>query len=87
MVDCALHDDVEMEKVVEVAIDLDDVGVIEIALYFYLSAELLHHVLISQILLGQYLDCTDEAALPIDCQHHSAIGTFAELLYDLEALD
>jgi len=54
-----------MQKVIEVAINLDDVGMIEIALNFYLSAELLYHIFISYVLLGQNFYGTDKAAFSL----------------------
>lgn len=65
MIDCTLHDNIQMQKVIEVAINLDDVGMIEIALNFYLSAELLYHIFISYVLLGQNFYGTDKAAFSL----------------------
>ena len=49
-----------MKKIVEISINFDYVGMIEKALNFYLSAELLDHILVSNILFTQYLDSTNE---------------------------
>ena len=52
LVDRTLHDKIEMKKIFEVAVNLDDIGVIEITLNLYLSAKLLNHILVSEVLLG-----------------------------------
>lgn len=60
LIDGAFHYDVQVQQIVEVAVNLDDVGVVEIALNFYLSDELFHHVLVSNVLFGQYFDGAGE---------------------------
>ena len=76
-----------MKKIVEISINFDYVGMIEKALNFYLSAELLNHILVSNILFRQYLYSTNETGFSLDCQHDSTVGSFSKLFDDLEALD
>ena len=52
LVDRTLHDKIEMKEIFEIAVNLDDIGMIEITLNLYLSAKLFNHILISEVLLG-----------------------------------
>lgn len=36
-VECALDEDVEMEEIIEEAVDFDDVGMVDVHLYFDLA--------------------------------------------------
>lgn len=52
LVQGTLHDDVEIQMVIKIAIDFDDVGVVEETLSLDLSGELLDHVFFLEFLLG-----------------------------------
>ena len=55
-----LFNDIEIEKVIEVAINLDDIGVVKKKLYFDLSDELFKHFALFNLFFGHYLNGIDE---------------------------
>ena len=83
----ALHDCVEVEEVVEEAVDLDHVGMAEVLLYLDLSDELLDHVAVPYFPLGHDLDGDQGSRLPLHGQHHSPEGALAQVSHDHEALN
>lgn len=77
MIECALHDYIEVEKIIEAAVDFDDVGMLEIALNFDFPGELLDHVFFLEVSLGEYLYRTDKPALFLHREYDTAIGSFS----------
>lgn len=76
-VECAFDEDVEVEQIVEEAIDFDDVGMADVHLDFDFSQQLLNHVVFSELPFGHYLYRADHVAFFLCCQHHSAESALA----------
>ena len=63
----AFLNDVEVQKVVEEAIDLDDIGVADENLYLDLPKKLIEHAILSELAFGHDLDGAEHAALLLGC--------------------
>jgi hypothetical protein len=55
-----------VEEICEEAIDLDDVGVVDVRLYLEFAGQLLHHVVLSDFPLSHDLDGANQLALLLD---------------------
>lgn len=86
-VECALHDDIEVEKVIEVAIHFDYVGVRDEHLQLQLARHLLSHSSCCHFSLCKYLNCAGQASTLLYCKHNSAESPLSQLLHNQEILD
>lgn len=73
-----------MQKVVEEAVNLDDVGVFEVALYLDFSCELFDHVFFLEIPFGKDLDGASKSGFFLHGQYYSAVGSLPQFLDDFE---
>lgn len=72
VVECALHDDVEVKEIVKEAVYFDDVGMIGVLLDLEFSSQLFYHLVLSYLTFGHYFDGEDHAWLALDCQNYTA---------------
>lgn len=61
IVECALHDDVEMEEIVEEAVYFYDVWMVGVLLDLEFSSQLFDHLVLSYLTFGHYFDGEDHA--------------------------
>lgn len=61
VVQCALHDDVEVKEIVEEAVYFDDVWMVGVLLDFEFSSQLFYHLVLSYLTFGHYFDGEDHA--------------------------
>lgn len=78
-----LQDDVDVECIVEAAVHLDDVRVIEVHLDLHLPYELIGDFLLMKQLLLDYLQGADEVGRPLPYKVHSPVLAVAQL-FDLD---
>ncbi len=68
-----LQDDVDVELVVEAAVHLDDVGMVQEHLDLHLPRKLVSYLLLMQQLLLDHLQSAHEVAPPLTYQVHTPV--------------
>lgn len=61
IVECALHDDVEVEEIVEEAVYFYDIWMVGVLLDLEFSNQLFYHLVLPYLTLGHYLYGEDHA--------------------------
>lgn len=85
-IECALHQRIEMQQVIEETVNLCHVGVVNEQLDLEFSHQLVLHAALHYLPLRHYLYSTDNSASSLDGQNHSAERPPAQLLLYHEVL-